>query len=844
MYNFIDVESKWQKRWNSAKVFNNTFKIFDKSDSGQNKSNKNKYYVLEMFPYPSGRIHMGHVRNYTIGDIIARYKRIKGFNVFHPIGWDSFGLPAENAAFEHKNHPKDWTLSNISIMKKQLEAFGFSYNWDVEVITCMPDYYKHQQKFFIELFKQGIVYKKESEVNWDPVENSVLANEQVIDGRGWRSGAIIEKRKLNQWFLKISNYSEELLDGLSTLDGWSEKIKTMQKNWIGKSVGANIIFNISDSNESINVFSTRPDTIFGASFIAISVNHTLVGKLSYNLEISKYIKDNTSSTQTNESINSKSGIFTGLYAIHPFTSEKLPIYIANFVLDTYGTGAIFGCPAHDIRDFEFATKYNLPIKEVIETNADDLPYTGDGKLINSEFLNGLSVDEAKKNVIEKLIEINAGSAKTCYKLRDWGISRQRYWGTPIPIVYCKKCGIAPEKIENLPIELPYDVDFNKPGNPLDNHKTWKYCKCPNCGSSATRDTDTMDTFVDSSWYFARYCRENSTKEPFDKNLLNYLMPVDQYIGGIEHAILHLLYARFFNRMLNKLGYINTKEPFKNLLTQGMVCHPIYKTQSGKYLFPKEITKSEDGKYLYDNQQVIVENSCKMSKSKKNVVDPDEIIKIYGADAIRLFIVSDSPVDNDLEWSDENLDGCWRFLNRFYKLLDFYNTEQNNQANPDLSNKFKIEINKAIYSVTNFFETFQFNKAIASIRDFTNKIYEAKAAKIGGELLNEAIKNAIILISPITPHLSEEMWEKIGCKNMVIESELPTFDPAFLENNNCSIVIQINGKLRSSLVVEKGKNKDEVLSLAQELPNISKFLLNKQIIKIIFVQDKVLNIVVS
>lgn len=836
MYNFKESERKWQQKWEEAAIF-----------EARQDSERQKYYVLEMFPYPSGKIHMGHVRNYTIGDIIARFKRQNGYNVLHPIGWDSFGLPAENAAFSRHQHPRDWTLANICTMRQQLKAFGFSYDWTRELMTCDKEYYKQQQEFFIQLFKEGLVYRKESEVNWDPVDNCVLANEQVENGRGWRSGAIIEKRKLPQWFIKITNYAAELLDGLNGLDGWPEKVVSMQSNWIGKSDGAVIKFKIPLSCAAVEVFSTRPETIFGASFLAIAIDHPLVSELCVgNPQLDQFVKQNQKVTKPAELDElEKVGIYTGIDAIHPFTFEKLPIYIANFVLNTYGKGAIFGCPAHDERDYEFAQKYGLPIKPVISSSeASHGCYSGtNGIMINSSFLNALPVATARSVVINRISETNNGYPETNYRIRDWCVSRQRYWGTPIPMVHCEKCGIVPENIENLPVELPYDVSFDKTGNPLDMHPTWKNCSCPKCHGPAIRDTDTMDTFVDSSWYFAHFC--SSLFERLNDKSMRRWMPVDQYIGGIEHAILHLLYARFFNRLLKRLGYGDGGEPFKNLLTQGMVCHPIYKTASGEYIFPKDIQKAEDGRLVYNGEDVIVEKSAKMSKSKKNVVDPDEIIKAYGADAVRLFIVSDSPIDKDLDWSDESLDGCWRFVNRVFGLVELYGQITHAKRPTNTANKLVIETHKTIKSVSEYYESFQFNKAIAAIRTLVSLIYEAASDKHGRETeILYAIETLISLISPITPHLSEECWSQIGRGGLVSVAEWPEFNESLTVNNQTTIAVQINGKFRGTLDMERGASQDDVYNVAMGTPAIAKFIEKSTVKKVIYVQDKVLNIVIA
>lgn len=833
MYNFKETEKKWQKKWDEIGAF-----------TGKADSSKEKYYVLEMFPYPSGKIHMGHVRNYTIGDIIARYKKQQGFNVLHPIGWDSFGLPAENAAFENNEHPQNWTVSNIKIMRDQLKAFGFSYDWNREIKTCDSSYYRHQQRIFIELFKRGLLYRKEAEVNWDPVDNCVLANEQVIDGRGWRSNAVVEKRKLNQWFLKISDYSQELLDGLNNLPGWPEKIKTMQKNWIGRSVGANILFAVPGSNATIKVFSTRPETVFGATFIALSFDHQIAVELALqNEQIQQFISSNNRHIKTSDiDCEEKLGMLTPITAVNPFTHKELPVYIANFVLSSYGTGAIFGCPAHDERDREFALKYEIPIKSVIAHKAKTDCYTGtDGVMINSGFLDALSVLTARKVILDRLAETNKGAPAVTYKLRDWGVSRQRYWGAPIPMVHCNKCGIVPESVESLPVELPYDVAFDKPGNPLENHPKWKYCKCPKCGGEAVRDTDTMDTFVDSSWYFARFCSPEAKQDAVDNNDLSYWMPVDQYIGGIEHAILHLLYARFFTRLLNKLGYKTNPEPFKNLLTQGMVCHPIYRTKDGQYLFPKSVSKDDNSRLNYNGHEVIVERSAKMSKSKKNVVDPDDIIKVYGADAIRLFIVSDSPVDKDLEWSDESLDGCWKFLNRVYRLLELYKDGAKKKIKK--VSKIKVDINKAIKQVSFAYESFQFNKSIALIRDFVNKIYDYASKEPESPDLPQAIETVIKLISPITPHLSEEMWEKIGKADTISLSDWPLADDSLLVESEHTVAVQICGKFRGTVTCQTDADQNDVMEKVVAAQETNKFLKDKEIQKVIYVKNKIINIII-
>ena len=654
--NFQVIEKKWQDFFSKEKLF---------------RKDGKKFYCLEMFPYPSGKIHMGHVRNYTIGDVVARYKFLNGFNVLHPMGWDAFGLPAENASKQNNLHPKKWTENNISKMKSQLKMLGLSIDWDLEISTCDKDYYKHQQEIFIDLYNNGLVSRKETYVNWDPVENTVLANEQVIDGKGWRSNATVERKKLSQWFFNITKFSEELLGDLGTLSGWPEKVKLMQKNWIGKSIGCEINFQIDKENDSIVIFTTRPDTIFGASFLALSVDHPLSKKFNDDASFVKFKKECNKSGTTEEALANaeKIGFNTNLYVQHPFLKKKIPIYFANFVLLDYGTGAIFGCPAHDQRDFDFATKYKLEILKVVDDgNSKKLKeaFTGDGKLINSEFLDGLDVTEAKEKIIKSIVEKKIGTKKTLFRLKDWGISRQRYWGCPIPMIYLEDGKVVPVDKSELPIELPEDIDINTQGNPLEKHPSWKHTVQKSTGKKALRETDTLDTFVDSSWYFLRFCSPDHKLSPFDEKKVNYWMPVDQYIGGIEHAILHLLYSRFFMKSLNKLNNkINISEPFKNLFTQGMVCHETYKDQKGNWLYPEEIEKISFKKAfkIKDNTEVKIGAPESMSKSKKNTIDPETMIKQYGADAVRWFILSDSPPEKDIQWSDTGVASANKFLQK-------------------------------------------------------------------------------------------------------------------------------------------------------------------------------------
>ena len=715
--NFQVIERKWQSTFEKEKLYHG--------------KDSEKFYCLEMFPYPSGKIHMGHVRNYTIGDVIARFKFMNGYNVLHPMGWDAFGLPAENAARENNLHPKIWTQKNISEMKRQLKLMGLSIDWDLEISTCDEDYYKHQQEIFIDFFNKGLIKRKEKYVNWDPVEQTVLANEQVVDGKGWRSGAVVERKKLSQWFFDITKFSDELLNGLDTLENWPEKVKIMQKNWIGKSTGCEIKFKILNEQKAINVFTTRPDTIFGASFIAVSVDHPICEKFFGNKDFDKFKKDCLGVGTTEEALANaeKIGYDTKLNVAHPFVkNKKLPVYVANFVLMDYGTGAIFGCPAHDQRDLDFAKKYNLSITEVVAEDSSKLKdfnkiteaYVGEGKMINSDFLNGLNVNEAKDKIIGKIEKDNIGKRKITFRLKDWGISRQRYWGCPIPMIHLEDGSITPVDKSELPIRLPEDINLNQSGNPLENHKSWKNTFHKKSGKPAVRETDTLDTFVDSSWYFLRFCSPNFTKEPFDINKVNYWMPVDQYIGGIEHAILHLLYSRFFMKALKTNNEeIKCNEPFKGLFTQGMVCHETYKDLNGKWLNPSEVEKNSEGKYVksIDKTSVIVGPSESMSKSKKNVIDPESMIKSYGADAVRWFILSDSPPEKDIQWSNQGVNSAYKFLQKIYNLCSVINKRSENGKSFD--NDFNSKMNSYLNKITKLIHDFNLNVVVANVYEIYN-----------------------------------------------------------------------------------------------------------------------------
>ena len=836
-YNSTLVENKWQD-------------FFEKKKTFKTKNNNNKkFYCLEMFPYPSGNIHMGHVRNYTLGDVIANFKRLNGFNVLHPMGWDAFGLPAENAAIQNKLHPAEWTLKNIATMKSQLKRLGLSIDWEKELSTCDESYYKHQQILFSKFFKKNLVYKKENYINWDPIDNTVLANEQVIDGKGWRSGASVEKKKLNQWFLNITKYSDQLLNSLDNLKGWPEKVRLMQKNWIGKSEGCEIDF-ITDLNEiKIKIFTTRPDTIFGASFIAIAADHPFTENFKNDQEFKKFreIALKNISTESLLSKNEKLGFKTKYSVFHPFLNKKIPVYVANFILMDYGTGAIFGCPAHDQRDLEFAKKYKLEVTPVVTPEKSKIitikneAYVDDGYIINSEFLNDLTIEEAKKIVIEKFKEKKIGNSKTIYRLKDWGISRQRYWGCPIPIIYREdgKIILVPEK--DLPVVLPKDIDFSKSGNPLDNHPTWKYTKCPETGMKAIRETDTLDTFVDSSWYFLRFCSPTEKDQPFNINEANYWMPVDQYIGGVEHAILHLLYSRFFTLALQDEYELKFSEPFQNLFTQGMVCHPTFKTKDNKWVFPKDVTQEKDSFFTKKKEEVFKGDSQAMSKSKKNIVDPDDIIKVYGADAVRWFILSDSPPDKDIQWSDSGIQGAYKYIQKIWKTYEKIKLYQ--KENEKTENKFLTESDSLIKDITNCITKFHINVAVAKLYVFLNIIneeLEKKNTKL--EDIVSTYKKYLIIVSAFIPFVSNECWEKITGKDDLNEQSWPKTEGFSLIKENFDIVIQINGKKRAIINAAKDEKEENILSKSLAIKNIKVILDQKIIKKKIFIKNKLLNIV--
>ena len=841
-YNIKNVEKKWQDFWSEKKT--NVVNVDKK---------KKKFYCLEMFPYPSGKIHMGHVRNYTIGDVLARYKKLRGFNVLHPMGWDSFGLPAENAARENNLHPKDWTKKNIETMKKQLKLLGLSLDWDREISTCDPEYYKHQQEFFLELFEKDLVYKKDTYVNWDPAEQTVLANEQVINGKGWRSGTVVERKKLSQWFFNIKKFSQSLLDELQNLKNWPEKVKLMQKNWIGKSYGCEINFQIDKKNkfDKIKVFTTRPDTIFGASFIALSIDHPIAknsegskGFLSFKSECSKM-----GTTEEALANAEKIGFNTDLFAIHPLKNKiKLPVYIANFVLMDYGTGAIFGCPAHDQRDLDFANKYKLKVLPVVKPKNMDATkfvikneaFIGDGILFNSDFLNNLTVNKAIEKIIKVITKKKLGKKKITFRLKDWGVSRQRYWGCPIPIVYNSKGQAFPVKKKDLPVLLPKDVNLNITGNPLEKHPTWKFTKLSS-GEKAIRETDTLDTFVDSSWYFLRFCSPKNKKYGYEINDLKYWMPVDQYIGGVEHAILHLLYSRFFMRALSynnkKFNYI---EPFKSLFTQGMVCHETYKNEENQWLYPDEVEKNSDGNLIAkkDKKKIVLGPSESMSKSRKNIVDPEEMISVYGADSIRWFMLSDSPPERDVQWSLEGVSAAFKFIQKLWKMNnEILNKKDSTSKSEDI--ELQIAVNKTVYNVTQNLENFQFNVVIANIHEIYNLLYHHV---INNKTSNKTLKNEwekiTMLLMPLAPHLAHECCEKINKKYY-----WPKYDSKLLKEENCTIVVQVDGRKRGILEIPINTKEIMVIKKSKEIDNVSKYVENTaKIIKNIYIKNKLVNFI--
>jgi leucyl-tRNA synthetase len=857
-FNALKADAAWQKVWEENRTF-----------AARDDSPKPHSYVLEMFPYPSGRIHMGHVRNYTMGDVLARYRRMTGHEVLHPMGWDAFGMPAENAAMEKGVHPGGWTRANIATMKAQLKRLGFALDWTRELATCDPEYYGQEQALFLDLYAAGLVYRKESAVNWDPVDMTVLANEQVIDGRGWRSGALVEKRKLSQWFLKITDFAEELLDGLKGLDAWPDKVKLMQENWIGKSQGLTFGFALQkpsplpgcglgegqsgptgalvspspgpspEGEGNIEVFSTRPDTIFGASFVAVAADHPIAQAIATDSpEAAAFIERCKQGGTTAAEIETqeKLGFDTDLKAIHPLDAAiELPVYIANFVLMDYGSGAVMGVPAHDQRDLDFARKYGLDVRRVVAEGDEDSPvfegdiaYTGPGRIVNSKFLDGMDVEQAKRAVIDRAEAEGWGKGSTVYRLRDWGVSRQRYWGTPIPIIHCESCGPVPVPQDQLPVVLPEDVSFDVPGNPLDRHPTWKHVACPSCGGEAVRETDTLDTFVDSSWYFIRFASQPDDK-PFDKAVAEKWLPVGQYIGGVEHAILHLLYARFWTRALRHIGKLDVAEPFAGLFTQGMVTHETYRATDGRWLSPAEV---KDGTEIATGQPVEAGRVEKMSKSKKNTVDPEPIVDQYGADAVRWFMLSDSPPERDLPWSEAGIEGSWRFVQRLWRLFD--GLEEAAGADKPLDRK----LHQTIAGVAEDIEALSFNKAVAKLYELVAAIEKAPAS--GSR--TEAVRTLMRLVAPMVPHVAEEAWAAAGESGLIADAAWPDVDPALLVEDEVTIAVQVNGKLRDTLVLPKGMERSDVEAAALASDKIVRLLDGRPPRKVIVVPDRLVNLV--
>jgi leucyl-tRNA synthetase len=860
-YNPGEAEAYWQKAWAEAECF-----------TAREDVSRPKYYVLEMFPYPSGRIHRGHVRNYTMGDVIARFRRAMGYNVLHPMGWDAFGMPAENAAIERGVHPKAWTYENIDAMRRQLKSMGLSLDWSRELATCDPSYYRHEQAMFVDFMKAGLVERKVSMVNWDPVDQTVLANEQVIEGRGWRSGALVEKRELAQWFLKISDYSEELLAALDGLDKWPDKVRLMQRNWIGRSEGLRFRFTLEDESgqaleQRIYVYTTRHDTIFGATFCAISADHPLArGFEGSRPGLAEFRREVAALGTSEEAIEraEKKGFPLGIYARHPFREDvRLPVFVANFVLMSYGEGAIFGCPGHDQRDLDFARKYGLPVIPVVAPRGIDpdafaigdeayLEKEGaDAVMINSDFLNGMTVPEAKEEVARRMERAGIGERRVNYRLRDWGVSRQRYWGCPIPVIHCGRCGVLPVPKKDLPVTLPEDVTFEKPGNPLSHHPTWKHVACPQCGGPAERETDTFDTFIDSSWYFVRFCSPHADV-PVDAHAAHYWLPVDQYIGGVEHAILHLLYSRFYARAMTLIGELGLKEPFASLFTQGMVVHETFRTAAGEWILPSEAIE-EGGKWIHAKTGELLQTGGieKMSKSKKNVIDPEAIIAQYGADTARWFMLSDTPPERDIEWTATGVEGAWRFTQKVWRLIHEVirgmnaSTGNGSDAADDQVLALRRATHGSIQAVTDDITGLRFNRAIARIYELSNALSLALQQERTGAMrqaLLEAAEALVLLMAPMMPHLAEECWRALGHDILVARTPWPKADPSFLARDSVTIAVQVDGKRRDEISLPKGLGREDVEEAVLALDSVRRALGERQVRRVIVVPDRIANVV--
>jgi len=870
-YNAKEAEPKWQKIWNERDLFRT-----------RNDDPRPSYYVLEMFPYPSGRIHMGHVRNYAMGDVVARYKRAKGFNVLHPMGWDAFGMPAENAAMQNKVHPKEWTYANIATMRAQLQSMGLSLDWSREIATCDPAYYKHQQRMFLDFLKAGLVDRKTAKVNWDPVDQTVLANEQVIDGRGWRSGALVEQRELTQWFFKITAFAQDLVDKLDTLERWPEKVRLMQRNWIGRSEGLMVRFALDpntapEGETELEIYTTRPDTLFGAKFMALAPDHPLArAAAAKNPELAAFIEECKRTGTAQEAIEKaeKKGFDTGIRAVHPFDpSWQLPVYVANFILMEYGTGAIFGCPAHDQRDLDFVNKMGLGATPVVCPPGQDpatfvitdVAYDGDGRMINSRFLDGLTIEEAKEEVARRLESQRrdgrpVAERKINYRLRDWGISRQRYWGCPIPIIHCDACGVVPVPEDQLPVTLPEDVSFDVPGNPLDRHPTWKHVACPQCGQAARRETDTMDTFVDSSWYFARFTDPDLQDRPTDRSTVDRWLPVDQYIGGIEHAILHLLYSRFFTRAMKAAGHAGLEEPFAGLFTQGMVVHETYRAEDGSWLMPSDVRIESDAGvrrafHIKTGAPVEIGSIEKMSKSKKNTVDPDDIIGSYGADTARWFMLSDSPPERDVIWTEEGVQGAHRFVQRVWRLVSEladrtadHATDGSEPTGP-IGLALRKAAHRALANVGEDVERLRFNRCVAHVYELANSLQDllGEAKKVGKEpgleaALREAGRIFVQILAPMMPHLAEECWEALGCEGLVAEAPWPQVDHSLLVENAITLPVQVNGKKRADVTVARDADQAAIEAAVLSLEAVQRAMEGRPPRKIIVVPQRIVNVV--